>query len=148
MKNITPFFGFGAIVIVLGLLGASDSNASVIVQAPGLCVDATSPDLIMYRDAYADMVSDPDTAAARQRTNFGLPLLDSTQVVIVADSVACQAASIAYDNALGISKPTVPVMVLQLVTKRIVIKDIDWEGPALNILFNQDFTQVLERIWY
>jgi hypothetical protein len=38
--------------------------------------------------------------------------------------------------------------VLQLATKRIVIKDIDWEGPALNILFNQDFTQVLERIWY
>jgi hypothetical protein len=58
------------------------------------------------------------------------------------------ASHVAYDNALGISKPTVPVMVLQLVTKRIVIKDIDWEGPALNILFNQDFTQVLERIWY
>ena len=148
MKNNLPIFAVGAFATVLALFVTSDSKAAVAVQGPGLCVSATDPDLLMYRDGYAEMVSNPDTAAARQRTNFGIPTLDSTQVLIVADSAACQAASLAYDNALGESNPTTPVMVFQLATKRLVIKDIGWKGPALNILFNQDFTQALSRIWY
>ena|SRR5687767_9474665 len=147
MNNIARLFGAG-VIAVFGIIQGADSPPALYAQGTSACADSTS-DLKMYRDGYADMVSNPDTAAARQRTNLGLPTLNANQVIIVADTAACRAASIAYDNELGVATPTVPVMVLELATKRVVVKDSGKEvGPNLNILFNHDFTQVITRIWY
>lgn len=99
---------------VLGIIHPGNSATSLQAQGPGACVDATDPGARMYRDGYVDMVSDPDTSAARERANPALPYLDSTQVLIVADRAESQAASIAYDNELNISEPTIPFILLQL----------------------------------
>src|SRR5688572_4048615 len=145
MNNIARLFGAG-VIAVFGIIQGADSPPALYAQGTSACADSTS-DMKMYRDGYADMVSNPDTAAARQRTNLGLPTLKANQVVIVADSAVCRAASVAYDNHLGVSRPTVPVIVLQLASKRVVIKDsgreINNTGGSINILFNQDFTKVI-----
>jgi hypothetical protein len=131
--------------LVLSFAGAAMAGA----QASGACVDSASSDARSYKHGYSLMVSRTDTASARQRTNLGLPTLSADQVQLVADTTVCRLASAAFDSAAAVSHPTTPVIVLALgTTRRIVIKDIGFHGPWLNLLFDQTFTSMLTKIGY
>jgi hypothetical protein len=131
-----------AIPMLMGSVTVADGQSS----AP--CFDSTTTRVQNYKSGYANMVSNPDTAFSRQRTNLGLPLLAANQVRIVGDTATCRVASSAYDSALGRSPSTVPVVVLELGTRRVVVKDIGMRGAWMNLLFNQDFSTLLQKIWY
>lgn len=122
--------------------------AAAMAQGISACFDSTSSRAKNYRYAYSQMVSDPDTAAARQRTNLGLPLLTASQVRIVGDTTLCRRASVAYDSAAALLFPDRPVILLELgPTRRIVIKDIG--APLwLNLLFDATLTLLFENIGY
>jgi hypothetical protein len=149
MKKSGQIVGFSFALVLVVAVGLRNPSGTANAQSVNPCVDSTDQRIRNYRDGYNILASDADTAIARRRSDLMLPTLSANQVLIVADTTACRAASIAYDAELGRSKPDVPAMVLQLATKRIVIKD-DGTNPDIpvNILFNQDFTQVINKIWY
>jgi hypothetical protein len=137
---------FSFTLVLVSAVGLRSPSRTAYAQSFNPCVDSTDLRIRSYRDWYNLQTSDADTAIVRERTQLMLPTLSANQVSIVADTTACRAASIAYDAELGLSQPNVPAMVLQLGTKRIVIKA---DGPTpyipVNILFNQDFTQVINK---
>lgn len=113
----------------------------------GSCTDTTSTRSRAYRNIYASLVSQPDTASARRRTQLQLPLLQANQVRLVGDTTVCRSASNAFDGARGVSLPTTSVIVLELgPSRRIVVKDIGIKHYWQNFLFNSDFSQTLKRI--
>jgi hypothetical protein len=144
--SVLAFTGTCAVMIVLAV---KSSENILMAQSPSVCVDSTDVHMRNYLDGYRYMVSKTDSVSVRARANLSLPYLSASQVMAVADTVACRAASIAYDAEMATPQPDLPVMVLKLDTKRLVVKfDETSDGPAPNILFNADFTQVIERILY
>jgi hypothetical protein len=65
----------------------------------------------------------------------------------VTDTVACRAASVAYDAQLMDKHPTEPVVLLELGTKRLVVKKADDGGRFLNMLFDQTLGVLLNKFW-
>jgi hypothetical protein len=61
-------------------------------------------------------------------------------VKLVADTTICRQASAAFDARVDGANSSTPVVVLELGTKRVVIKDLGRGGRLLNLLFNSDFT--------
>lgn len=124
--------------------------ASVLsAQSTSACSDSTTDQSRGSRDYYGTLVSAPDTQVVRVRTQLGLPTLLNSQVRIVGDTTVCRAASNAYDAYLASPRPNQPVLVLEVGTKRIVSKDIGFRGGVLlNLLFDQTFTTVLDRMWH
>jgi CRP-like cAMP-binding protein len=94
------------------------------------------------------MVSRTDPGSATQRTNFGLPNIAASQVTIVSDTTTCRIASQAYDLELGASAASEPPIVLQLADKYLVVKRLAYRRGRISILFNQNFTTVIKRIWF
>lgn len=123
-------------------LGATN----VAAQATGACADSTGERPPLYRDEYSSMASRTDSQTVAFRVRSGLPTLSPALVRIVGDTAVCRAASLAYDAALAVPHPSQPVIVLEVGTRRVVIKDIGRRGPWLNMLFNQDFTSLLYKI--
>jgi hypothetical protein len=80
------------------------------------------------------------------RSETGLPNLAETQVRLVGDTTVCRTASAAIDAKRLNKYPATPVIVLELGTKRLVIKDVGLSGGRLNFLFNQDFSSLLYRM--
>lgn len=133
------------LAIVIVLLGASMPAAA---QAPSACYDSTSTRVHDIRDKYGVIVSRNDSVGTRWRTQLGLPTLSDAQVRIVGDTAVCRTASQSYDGALEGSYPSQPVIVLELGTLRMVVKDIGLGGGALlGIIFDQSFANVLKRLW-
>jgi len=130
-------------LVLCALVGSVPAAA----QGASACFDSTSSRAQSYRHGYGLMVSRRDTASSRQRANLRLPLLSASQVQIVGDTAICRIASAAYDSAASVSYPSRQVIVLALgPTRRIVIKDIGFPGPWLNLLFDQNFASMLMRI--
>jgi hypothetical protein len=148
MKTLSVV-AFAGTFAVMSVSAVKSSENILIAQSTSPCVDSTDANMRIYLDGYRYMVSKTDSFSVRARANLSLPYLSASQVMAVADTVACRAASIAYDAEMGMAQPDLPVMVLKLETKRLVVKfDETSDGPAPNILFNADFTQVIERILY
>lgn len=62
------------------------------------------------------------------------------------DTTACRAASVAIDARRRDKFPETPVLVLELGTARLVIKDVDLPGGMLNYLFNENFSTLLKKM--
>ena len=116
-------------------------------QGNGPCMDSTSSASRNYRSNYQALVSLTDPASVARRNRTGIPTLTPSQVRLVADTTVCRAASTAYDARLQIPHPSEPVLVLELGTKRLVVKDLGNGARGLNMMFNIDFTTVLNRFW-
>ena len=126
--------------IVGSLVTLALTSGSLHAQVSSPCADSSAKLIQTYRDAYASMVSRTDSETVAFRSSSGLPTLAASQVRIIGDTAVCRAASIAYDSRLLNPSPSLPVIVLELGTKRIVIKESGHPGNRLNMLFSQDFT--------
>jgi hypothetical protein len=133
------------LVLAVALVGASLPAAA---QTSSACFDSTSTLARGIRNKYGVIVSRNDSVGTMWRTKLGLPPLSNGQVHIVGDTAICRIASQAYDGALQESHPSEPVIVLELGTVRMVVKNIVITTESmLGILFDQGFTSVLRRIW-
>jgi hypothetical protein len=54
---------------------------------------------------------------------------------------------VAFDAQLQTPHPSEPVIVLELGTKRLVVKDLGNATRGLNMLFNAGFTTLLNMFW-
>lgn len=121
--------------------------AEPMAAQSGMCRDTASTKSRSYKGIYASLVSKTDTASARRRSQLNLPLLQVTQVRLVADTTVCRTASDAFDTVRGVSLPTTSVIVLELGSShRIVVKETGIPHYWQNFLFNADFSQLLKRI--
>ena len=127
--------------------------ASVVVvaeragaQGTGLCTDSTNYRAWGYMHMYAGIVSSTVPAVVANRAAEGLPTLSYAQVKLVTDTAACRRASAAYDAQLETKRPNAQVIVVDLGTKRVVIKDTGMYGRWLNMLFDQNYTVLLRMI--
>lgn len=133
---------------IFAFAGAFLYFAEPVAAQSGICTDTASTKSRGYKNVYASLVSKTDTASARRRSQLQLPLLQANQVRLVADTIACRAASNAFDTVRGVSLPTTSVIVLELGSShRIVVKDLGFNHYWLNFLFNSDFSQLIKRIW-
>jgi hypothetical protein len=116
-------------------------------QAGGPCVDSASVASRGLKSVYEALVSlsDPESVALRNQT--GIPTLTPSQVKLVADTTVCRAASIAYDARLQAKRPAEPVIVIELGTKHVVMKQAENGGRSLDMLFSAGFTTVLNMFW-
>lgn len=131
-----------ALVVIIFAATARGAGA----QGTGLCTDSTNKRAWGYLHMYSGIVSSTIPEIVADRTSKGLPTLSYSQVKLVTDTAVCRSASLAYDAQLSTQRPTTPVIVLELGTKRVVIKDTGMGGRWLNMLFNQDFTALLQMI--
>ena len=115
-------------------------------QSGGACADSTTASAKFYRDYYRNAVSSSETHMVRFRADTGIPNISQTQVRFVGDTTACRAASVAIDARRWDKFPEIPVLVLELGTTRLVIKDVDLPGGMLNYLFNQNFSTLLKKM--
>jgi len=129
-------------LVMVSALPTSKASA----QGLGLCTDSTNQQGWFYKHKYAAYVSSALPKIVADRNATGLPTLSYSQVQLVTDTATCRAASNAFDAQLTTKRPTVPVIVLALGTKRVVIKDTGSHGPWMNMLFNQDFSVLLDII--
>ena|SRR5687767_10371802 len=127
-------------IIALYPVGAS-------AQANGPCMDSTSSTSRNYKSNYEALASLTDPASVARRTRTGIPTLTPSQVRLVADTAVCRAASIAFDAELQTPHPYGPAIVLELGTKRLVVKDLGNATRGLNMLFNAGFTTLLNMFW-
>jgi hypothetical protein len=135
-------------LISVGALTAGLIATPVLAQTNGACADTTTTQARGYRNYYGVVVSRTDTAAIRVRNQIGLPSLSNSQVRLVGDTAVCRIASQAYDATLEVPYPTQPVIVLELGTKRVVVKDIGFRGGVMmNLLFDQAYGTLLHRMW-
>jgi len=74
--------------------------------------------------------------------------MSPTQVKLVGDTAICRLASVAYDATLQNGRPLSPVIVIELGVKRAVIKDIAIGDYWLNLIFNQNFTTLLNKFGF
>ena len=127
-------------LISVGALTTGLIATPVLAQTNGACADTTTTQARGYRDYYGVVVSRTDTAAIRVRNQIGLPSMSNSQV--------CRIASQAYDATLEVPYPTQPVILLELGTKRVVVKDIGFRGGVMmNLLFDQAYGTLLHRMW-
>ena len=137
--------GVALLAIVVASWATIPSTSSA--QGTGACYDPGSGRAINYKYAYGLMVSRTDTASARKRTALALPTLSPSQVQLVSDTTVCRKASAAFDSVVNVSYPTRPVIVLALgSTRRVVIKDLNFKGPRINLLFDQNFVTLVSRL--
>lgn len=120
---------------------------SVGAQAPRSCLDSASTTSRNYKSNYEALVSLTDSASVARRARTGIPTLLPSEVRLVTDSAACQTASAAYDSALKLPRPEVPVVVLQLGDKWLVVRTAENGGRSLNMLFNNTFATLLNSFW-
>lgn len=132
------------VVAIVGVMLAHSASA----QTTGACNDSSTAIAKGYRDYYGAFVSVTDTQVVRVRNQLGLPTLSNSQVRIVSDTTVCRVASQAYDATLEVPYPNARVVVLEVGTKRLVVKDIGFKEFMLNLLFDQGFTTLLQRIWH
>jgi hypothetical protein len=114
-------------------------------QGVGPCADPNSSQALTIKSRLNSMVSQIDTIAAHERTRFDLPSLAANQVTIISDTTACRTASLAYDSVASLTPIDKPALVLALGTRRIVVKQYRLGEWLLAVLFNQDFTIMLNR---
>ena len=132
---------------ILVFAGAFFYYGEPVAAQSGICTDTASTKSRGYKNVYASLVSKTDTASARRRSQLQLPLLQASQVRLVADTSACRTASNAFDTVRGVSLPTTSVIVLEIGSShRIVVKDIGIKHYWQNFLFNSDFSQLIKRI--
>jgi hypothetical protein len=124
------------------------SPIDAFAQTTGACADSTNVSTRFYRDYYRIAVSSAESNLVAFRSRTGLPALAETQVRIVGDTTVCRSASAAFDAHLLDRFPANPVIVLELGTKRIVIKDVGLVDKRINFLFNQDFSTLLSSIMF
>lgn len=139
-------YGISVGVLAAAVIAVVSSPVRTNAQTNGACMDSTSAASRFYRNSYGGVASRTDAASAAFRNSSGIPNLSPSQVRLVADTTVCRAASIAYDAQLQVPHPSAPVIVLELGTKRLLIKDIGTGGRWLNMLFNQDFTVLLKTL--
>jgi hypothetical protein len=124
-------------MLVLGARAAMAIADSAGAQGTGVCTDSTNHRAWGYMHMYAGIVSSTVPAVIANRTAEGLPTLSYAQVKLVTDTVACRRASIAYDAQLETKRPNAQVIVIDLGTKRVVIKDTGmhgrWRWPRLRV---------------
>jgi hypothetical protein len=120
---------------------------AAMAQANGPCKDSTSSASRNYKGNYEALVSLTDPASVERRNRTGIPTLTPSQVRLVADTTICRAASVAYDAQLLTQRPSEPVIVLELGTKRLVVKDLGNGARGLNMMFNTGFTALLNMFW-
>jgi hypothetical protein len=130
--------------IIIFALAVSATNT--FAQTTGACADSTDATTRYYQDYYRLAVSSVESRMVAFRSQTGLPNLAETQVRLVGDTTVCRTASAAIDAKRLNKYPAAPVIVLELGTKRIVIKDVGLSGGRLNFLFNQDFSSLLYRM--
>jgi urease alpha subunit len=130
--------------IVMGALTLPATKT--FAQSAGACADSTNATTVYYRDYYRVAASSTTSTMVAFRSQTGLPNLAETQVRLVGDTIVCRNASSAVDAKTLNQNPATPVIVLELGTKRIVIKDVGLSGGRLNFLFNQDFSTLLYRM--
>src|SRR5207253_927558 len=128
-----------AIVTCASALTPTDTFA----QSTGVCADTTNATTKYYRDYYRLAVSSTASQMVSFRNDTGLPNLTAAQVHLVADTAVCRIASTAFDAKRLNKYPVAPVIVLELGTKRMVIKDVGLTGGRLNFLFTLDFSILL-----
>lgn len=138
-------FAVSAFVIVIAL---AIGPVGVTAQTTGPCADSTNASTRFYRDYYRIAVSSAESNQVAFRSRTGLPALAETQVRIVGDTTVCRSASAAFDAHVLDKFPANPVVVLELGTKRIVIKDVGLVDKRINFLFNQDFSTLLSSIMF
>lgn len=128
-------------IVIISLIAAvASSPEPVHAQSNGPCMDSTSSISRFYRNSYEGIATRSDANSLAWRTSQGIPTLTASQVKLVADTTACRAASTAFDSRVDGASAAMPVVVIELGTKRIVIKDLGRGGRLLNLLFNSDFT--------
>lgn len=135
------------VTLIAAILTLSMANAST-AQTTGACNDSSTATAKGYRNYYGAFVSATDTQVVRVRNQLGLPTLTNAQVRIVSDTTVCRTASRAYDGTLEVPYPDTPVVVLEVGTKRVVVKDIGFKEFKLNLLLDGAFTTLLQRIWH
>lgn len=128
------------------ILGSTLASSQAMAQGLGVCTDSTNQRGWFYKHKYAAYVSSTIPKIVADRNAAGLPALSYSQVQLVTDSATCRSASSAFDAQLTTKRPTVPVIVLALGTRRVVIKDTGSHGPWMNMIFNQDFSVLLDII--
>lgn len=120
---------------------------AVSAQGNGPCMDSTSSASRNYKSNYEALASLTDPASVARRIRTGIPTLTPSQVLLVADTTVCRAASAAYDAQLQTPHPSEPVIVLELGTKRLVVKDLGNGARGLSMMFNIGFTTLLNMFW-
>lgn len=133
-------------MVVAGALASVALAEGARAQGTGVCTDSTNHRAWGYMHMYAGIVSSTVPAVVANRTAEGLPTLSYAQVKLVTDTAACRRASIAYDAQLEKKRPDAQVIVVDLGTKRMVIKDTGMHGRWLNMLFDQNYTSLLRMI--
>jgi hypothetical protein len=128
--------------VALSAVGPTTASA----QGNGPCVDTASWSSRNYKSNYEAIASLTDPAIVAFRTENGIPTLIPSQVRLVADTTVCRAASTAFDTHVQTPHPLEPVIVLELGTKRLVVKDLG-HGAKPSMLFNVDFTTLLNSFW-
>jgi hypothetical protein len=136
------------LIAILSMFALVSHPHRLAAQTVGACADSSGSRAKSYRDNYALSVSSTDTAMISFRSRTALPTLASTQVMLISDTTVCRAASRAFDSQMLIKHPEKPVIVLQLGTKRMVIKDVGMTDGWLNMLFDSTFTTVFSRILF
>ena len=140
MRLTTPIF--------LTVLALEFHPLVLVAQTASACADTSGIEAKSYRATYGMNVSSTDTSMVGFRARTGLPTLASNQVILVSDTTVCRAASTAFDAQLLVKHPANPVVVLQLGTKRMVIKDVGMPGGWLNMLFDSTFATLYSRILF
>lgn len=135
MNNLQKFST--ALVSLIALLA---SSPRLHAQSNGPCMDSTSSMSRFYKSSYEGLVTRADANGSAWRTSEGIPTLSPSQVKLVADTTICRLASAAFDARVDGANSSTPVVVIELGTKRVVIKDLGRGGRLLNLLFNSDFT--------
>lgn len=116
-------------------------------QVNGPCVDTASSSSRNYKSNYEALVALTDSASVARRNRTGIPTLAPSQVRLIADTTVCRAASVAFDAELQTQRPSEPVIVLELGTKRLVVKELGNGARALNMMFDTGFTTLLNMFW-
>lgn len=124
--------------VVVGMIALSPQHATA--QPNGPCMDSTSSISRFYRNSYEGIATTSNADIAAWRASKGIPTLTASQVRLVADTAICRSASTAFDARVNEADPAAPVVVIELGSKRLVIKDLPHGGRLLNMLFNTDFT--------
>jgi hypothetical protein len=130
--------------LVISVLAVSPMRS--FAQTGGACGDSTSSSAILYRDYYRIAVSSTESHMVAFRAQTGLPNLSQTQVRFVGDTTVCRTASIAVDAHRWDKFPQTSVLVLELGTTRLVVKDVNLPAGMLNYLFNQTFSTLLMKM--
>ena len=134
------------IAIVLLGFAIGLTSMRLLAQGSGMCADTASSQAKHYRDYYKVAASSSASHMVAFRSTSGVPNLAETQVRFVSDTAACRVASAAVDSQMLVKYPDVQVLVIELGTKRLVIKDISILGGFANYLFNADFSSVLFKM--